>query len=128
LGQALAQVLGQVQVREEAVVLAVDQEQQVMEVLPQVQDLQEQELPLELDQQPPVALQEQVLPVMKLLVEALEQVVQVTAQELELVRAEVLELALAVGLVEVQERPLLAVVPDLVQVEEQVEVLEPGWV
>jgi len=99
-----------------------------MEVLPQVQDLQEQELPLELDQQPPVALQEQVLPVMKLLVEALEQVVQVTAQELELVRAEVLELALAVGLVEVQERPLLAVVPDLVQVEEQVEVLEPGWV
>jgi len=128
LGQALAQVLGQVQVREEAVVLAVDQEQQVMEVLSQVQDLQEQELPLELDQQPPVALQEQVLPVMKLLVEALEQVVQVTAQELELVRAEVLELALAVGLVEVQERPLLAVVPDLVQVEEQVEVLEPGWV
>lgn len=128
MGQALAQVLGQVQVREEAVVLAVDQEQQVMEVLPQVQDLQEQELPLELDQQPPVALQEQVLPVMKLLVEALEQVVQVTAQELELVRAEVLELALAVGLVEVQERPLLAVVPDLVQVEEQVEVLEPGWV
>ena len=128
MGQALAQVLGQVQVREEALVLAVDQEQQVMEVLPQVQDLQEQELPLELDQQPPVALQEQVLPVMKLLVEALEQVVQVTAQELELVRAEVLELALAVGLVEVQERPLLAVVPDLVQVEEQVEVLEPGWV
>ena len=65
---------------------------------------------------------------MKLLVEALEQVVLVTAQEMELVRAEVLELAQAVGLVEVRERPLLAVVPDLVQLEEQVEVLEPGSV
>ena len=66
---------------------------------------------------------------MKLLVEALEQVVQVTAQELELVRAEVLELAQAVGLVEVLERPpALAVVPDLVLLEEQVEVLEQGWV
>jgi len=76
-----------------------------------------------------VALQEQVLPVMKLLVEALEQVVQVTAQELELVRAEVLELAQAVGLEQVQQQPpLLALVPDLVQLEEQVEVLEQGWV
>jgi hypothetical protein len=101
-----------------------------MEVLQQVQDLQDQELPLEVGHQsPPVALQEQVLPVMKLLVEALEQVVQVTAQELELVRAEVLELAQAVGLVEVLERPpALAVVPDLVLLEEQVEVLEQGWV
>jgi hypothetical protein len=125
-----------VQVREEVVVLALDQEQPVMEILQQVQDLQEQELPLEVDhqsqqealQEPQAALQEQVLPVMKLLVEALEQVVLVTAQEMELVRAEVLELAQAVGLVEVRERPLLAVVPDLVQLEEQVEVLEPGSV
>jgi hypothetical protein len=52
---------------------------------------------------------------------------------MEQVRAEVLELALEVGLVEaedlVEERePVLALVPDLVRVEELVEVLEPGQV
>jgi len=75
-----------------------------------------------------VPQKEQVLPVIKLLVEALEQVVKVTAQEMELVRTEVLELSIAVGLTEVQQRPALTVVPDLVLLEEQVEVLEPGWV
>ena len=67
------------------------------------------------------------------MVQALEQVVRVTAQEMEQVRAEVLELALEVGLVEVEDleeaeeqEPVLALVPDLVLVEESVEVLEPG--
>jgi hypothetical protein len=54
-------------------------------------------------------------------------VVQVTALEMEQVREQVLELALAVGLVQVPaEERVLAAVPDLVEVEAQVEVLEPG--
>jgi hypothetical protein len=68
----------------------------------------------------------ELLRVLELLVQALEQVVRVTALEMEQVREQVLELALAVGLVEVPaEEPVLAVVPDLVEVEAQVEVLEP---
>jgi hypothetical protein len=71
-------------------------------------------------------LDQELLRVMELLVQALEQVVRVTALEMEQVREQVLELALAVGLVEVPaEEPVLAVVPDLVEVEAQVEVLEP---
>ena len=81
-------------------------------------------------------LDQQVLRVLELLVQALEQVVQVTALEMEQVRAEVLELALELGMVEAEDlaeeqeseeqAPVLALVPDLVQVEELVEVLEPG--
>jgi hypothetical protein len=77
-------------------------------------------------QQVPV-LDRELVRVLELLVQALEQVVRVTALEMEQVREQVLELALAVGLVEVPaEGPVLAVVPDLVEVEAQVEVLEPG--
>jgi hypothetical protein len=48
---------------------------------------------------------------------------------MEQVREQVLELALAVGLVQVPaEERALAVVPDLVEAEAQVEVLEPGMV
>jgi hypothetical protein len=72
------------------------------------------------------ALDQELLRVLELLVQALEQVVRVTALEMEQVREQVLELALAVGLVEVPaEGPVLAAVPDLVEVEARVEVLEP---
>jgi len=75
------------------------------------------------------ALDQELLRVLELLVQALEQVVQVTALEMEQVREQVLELALAVGLVQVPaEERVLAAVPDLVEVEAQVEVLEPGMV
>jgi hypothetical protein len=71
-------------------------------------------------------LDQELLRVLELLVQALEQVVRVTALEMEQVREQVLELALAVGLVEVPAaEPVLAVVPDLVEVEARVEVLEP---
>jgi hypothetical protein len=77
-------------------------------------------------QQVPV-LDRELVRVLELLVQALEQVVRVTALEMEQVREQVLELALAVGLVEVPaEERVLAAVPDLVEVEAQVEVLEPG--
>jgi hypothetical protein len=103
------------------------------------------------------ALDQELLQVLELLVQALEQVVRVTALEMEQVREQVLELALAVGLVQVPaEERVLAAVPDLVEdqelqvpesaqwaaeqvleqfalerqalveVEAQVEVLEPG--
>jgi hypothetical protein len=87
------------------------------------------------------ALDRELVQVLELLVQALEQVVRVTALEMEQVREQVLELALAVGLVQVPaEERVLAVVPDLeleqepeqalaaelVEVEAQVEVLEPG--
>jgi hypothetical protein len=73
------------------------------------------------------ALDQELLRVLELLVQALEQVVRVTALEMEQVREQVLELALAVGLVQVPvEERVLAAVPDLVEVEAQVEVLEPG--
>ncbi len=85
------------------------------------------------------ALGQELLQVLELLVQALEQVVRVTALEMEQVREQVLELALAVGLVQVPaEERVLAAVPDLeqepeqalaadlVEVEAQVEVLEPG--
>jgi hypothetical protein len=72
------------------------------------------------------ALDQELLRVLELLVQALEQVVRVTALEMEQVREQVLELALAVGLVQVPaEERVLAVVPDLVEVEAQVEVLQP---
>jgi hypothetical protein len=100
-----------------------------MEVQVPVQELVDQELPLALAQ----VQDQELLRVLELVVQALEQVVRVTAQEMAQVRAEVLELALEVGLVEEEElaeeeAPVLALVPDLVQAEEQVEVLEPGWV
>jgi hypothetical protein len=73
------------------------------------------------------ALDQELVQVLELLVQALEQVVRVTALEMEQVREQVLELALAVGLVQVPaEERVLAAVPDLVEVEAQVEVLEPG--
>jgi hypothetical protein len=103
------------------------------------------------------ALDRELVQVLELLVQALEQVVRVTALEMEQVREQVLELALAVGLVQVPaEERVLAAVPDLVEdqelqvpesaqwaaeqvleqfalerqalveVEAQVEVLEPG--
>ena len=65
------------------------------------------------------ALDRELVQVLELLVQALEQVVRVTALEMEQVREQVLELALAVGLVEVPaEEPVLAVVPDLVEAQE----------
>jgi hypothetical protein len=104
-----------------------------MEVQVPVQELVDQELPLALEQALVQGQDPELLRVLGLVVQALEQVVRVTAQEMEQVRAEVLELALEVGLVEaedlVEERePVLALVPDLVRVEELVEVLEPGQV
>jgi hypothetical protein len=79
------------------------------------------------DQVQAKALDQELLQVLELLVQALEQVVRVTALEMEQVREQVLELALAVGLVQVPaEERVLAAVPDLVEVEAQVEVLEPG--
>jgi hypothetical protein len=114
-----------------------------MEVQVPVQELVDQELPLaqeqELAQALEVALAQgqdpELLRVLELVVQALEQVVRVTAQEMELVREQVLELALEVGLVEAEDleeeeepAPVLALVPDLVLVEEQVEVLEPDQV
>jgi hypothetical protein len=64
-------------------------------------------------------LDRELVRVLELLVQALEQVVRVTALEMEQVREQVLELALAVGLVEVPaEEPVLAVVPDLVEAQE----------
>ena len=102
-----------------------------MEVQVPVQELVDQELPLALAQ----VQDQELLRVLELVVQALEQVVRVTAQEMAQVRAEVLELALEVGLVEEEElelaegeAPVLALVPDLVLAEEQVEILEPGWV
>jgi hypothetical protein len=87
-----------------------------------------------------VAAQQQVqeqdlLRVLELLVQALEQVVRVTALEMVQVQEQVLELALAVGLVQVpaEERVLVAV-PDLdpaaelAEAEALVEVWEPGLV
>ena len=104
-----------------------------MEFQSQVRELVDQELPLALAQvQDP-----ELLRVLELMVQALEQVVRVTALEMEQVREQVLELALEVGLVEAEDleeelelesAPVLALVPDLVQVEESVEVLEPGQV
>ena len=108
-----------------------------MEVQAPVQELVDQELPLALEQALAQGQDPELLRVLELVVQALEQVVRVTAQEMEQVRAEVLELALEVGLVEVEDLeeaeelesvPVLALVPDLVQVEESVEVLEPGQV
>jgi hypothetical protein len=104
-----------------------------MEVQAPVQELVDQELPLALEQALAQGQDPELLRVLELVVQALEQVVRVTAQEMAQVRAEVLELALEVGLVEEEElaeeeAPVLALVPDLVQLEEQVEVLEPGWV
>lgn len=104
-----------------------------MEVQGQVRELVDQELPLALEQVQEPAL----LRVLELMVQALEQVVRVTALEMEQVRAEVLVLARELDLVEELEEaedseqeqaPVLALVPDLVQVEESVEVLEPGQV
>jgi hypothetical protein len=89
-----------------------------------------------------MAAQEQdLLRVLELLVQALEQLVRVTAQEMAQVQEQVLELALAVGLVQVpvEERVLVAV-PDLeleperdpaaelAEAEALVEVWEPGLV
>ena len=134
--QVLGPALEQVQA------LALAEVQQVMEVQVPVQELVDQELPLAREQELEQALAQalaqgqdpELLRVLELVVQALEQVVRVTAQEMEQVRAEVLELALEVGLVEEEElelaeeeAPVLALVPDLVQLEEQVEVLEPGW-
>ena len=104
-----------------------------MEVQGQVLELVGQELPLALEEALAQGQDPELLRVLELVVQALEQVVRVTAQEMEQVRAEVLELALEVGLVEEEElaeeqEPVLALVPDLVQVEESVEVLEPGQV
>lgn len=112
-----------VQDLEQVQALALVEVQQVMEVQSRIQELVDQELPLVLEQ----VKDQELLRVLGLVVQALEQVVRVTAQEMEQVRAEVLELALEVGLVEEQE-PVLALVPDLVRVEELVEVLEPGQV
>jgi hypothetical protein len=59
--------------------------------------------------------------VLELVVQALEQVVRVTALEMEQVREQVLELALAVGLVEVPAaEPVLALVPELAAEQEPV--------
>ena len=104
-----------------------------MEVQVPVQELVDQELPLALEQALAQGQDPELLRVLELVVQALEQVVRVTAQEMAQVRAEVLELALEVGLVEEEElaeeeAPVLALVPDLVLAEEQVEILEPGWV
>jgi hypothetical protein len=104
-----------------------------MEVQVPVREMVDQELPLALEQAQVRGQDPELLRVLKLVVQALEQVVRVTAQEMEQVRAEVLELALEVGLVEAEdleeeEEPVLALVPDLVLVEESVEVLEPGQV
>lgn len=67
---------------------------------------------------------QELLRVLELLVQALEQVVRVSALEMEQVRAEVEALAQAVGLVpEKAPVPVLAVVPDLVEVSEQAKVL-----
>jgi hypothetical protein len=79
-----------------------------------------------------VAQDPELLRVLELLVQALEQVVRVSALEMEQVRAEVEALAQAVGLVpEKALEPVLAVVPDLVEVSEQaqglVQVQLPGW-
>lgn len=60
--------------------------------------------------------EQEVLRVLELVVQALEQVVRVTALEMEQVREQVLELALAVGLVQVPAaEPVLALVPELAQ-------------
>jgi hypothetical protein len=106
-----------------------------VEVQAQVQELVDQELPLALEQALAQGQDPELLRVLGLVVQALEQVVRVTAQEMEQVREQVLELALEVGLVEAEDleeelesAPALALVPDLVQVEESVEVLEPGQV
>lgn len=125
--QVLEPALEQVQA------LALAEVQQVMEVQVPVQELVDQELPLALEQALAQGQDPELLRVLGLVVQALEQVVRVTAQEMAQVRAEVLELALEVGLVEEEElaeeqEPVLALVPDLVQVEESVEVLEPGQV
>ena len=122
-----------VQDLEQVQALALVEVQQVMEVQVPVRELVDQELPLALEQALVQGQDPELLRVLGLVVQALEQVVRVTAQEMEQVRAEVLELALEVGLVEaedlVEERePVLALVPDLVRVEELVEVLEPGQV
>lgn len=118
---------------EQVQALALAEVQQVMEVQAPVQELVDQELPLALEQALAQGQDPELLRVLELVVQALEQVVRVTAQEMEQVRAEVLELALEVGLVEVEDleeveeqEPVLALVPDLVLVEESVEVLEPG--
>ena len=106
-----------------------------MEVQAQVQELVDQELPLALEQALAQGQDPELLRVLGLVVQALEQVIRVTALEMEQVRAEVLELALELGMVEAEDlaeeqeqAPVLALVPDLVQAEEQVEVLEPGQV
>jgi hypothetical protein len=108
-----------------------------MEVQAPVQELVDQELPLALEQALAQGQDPELLRVLGLVVQALEQVVRVTALEMEQVREQVLELALEVGLVEAEDleeelelesAPVLALVPDLVQVEESVEVLEPGQV
>ena len=118
---------------EQVQALALAEVQQVMEVQAPVQELVDQELPLALEQALAQGQDPELLRVLELVVQALEQVVRVTAQEMEQVRAEVLELALEVGLVEAEDleeaeeqEPVLALVPDLVLVEESVEVLEPG--
>jgi hypothetical protein len=84
------------------------------------------------DQVQAKALDQELLRVLELLVQALEQVVRVSALEMEQVRAEVEALAQAVGLVpEKAQVPVLAVVPDLVEVlepeQELVQVQLPGW-
>lgn len=69
----------------------------------------------------------ELLRVLELLVQALEQVVRVTGLEMQALQAEVEALAQAVGLVpEKAAEPVLAVVPDLVEAEALVEVLEPA--
>jgi len=115
-----------VQDLEQVQALALVEVQQIMEVQVPVQELVDQELPLALEQALVQGQDPELLRVLGLVVQALEQVVRVTAQEMEQVRAEVLELALEVGLAE-EQAPALALVPDLVQLEERVEVLEPGW-
>ena len=111
--------------------------QPVVEIQAPVRELVDQELPLALEQALAQGQDPELLRVLGLVVQALEQVVRVTALEMEQVRAEVLELALELGMVEAEDlaeeqepesAPVLALVPDLVQVEEQVEVLEPGQV
>jgi len=111
--------------------------QPVVEIQAPVRELVDQELPLALEQALAQGQDPELLRVLGLVVQALEQVVRVTALEMEQVRAEVLELALELGMVEAEDlaeeqesesAPVLALVPDLVQVEESVEVLEPGQV
>jgi uncharacterized membrane protein YqjE len=71
--------------------------------------------------QPQQVVDQELARVLELVVQALEQVVRVTALEMEQVREQVLELALAVGLVEVPAaEPVLALVPELAQEQEPV--------